>query len=137
MVTETMERRTALEEELAEAKRLTARREVDYQRTLTTSGETPPSGFHAHGRGRQNAERLWILAREAVPHLEARLAAAKDAETEAERKVMRGNIALSSSKAEVVALAECLFDLVTHDEQVHELKVKRAQLAEMEASRGH
>ena len=50
---------------------------------------------------------------------------------------MRGNIALSSSKAEVVALAECLFDLVTHDEQVHELKVKRAQLAEMEASRGH
>ena len=77
MTIQLMEERTRLEQELVVARSMSARREEAYQRSMTPQGEAPPE-FRAHGRGRENTLRLWILAREAIGPLEEKLVAAEE-----------------------------------------------------------
>ena len=119
----------ALERELVVAKRLTEAREEAYQRSITPQGEAPPE-FRVHGRGRENSLRLWILAREAVGPLEAKLEAAKVAEAASERIVMARNIEMDRLESEVETLEEELEGnpiLIIMD-KARELESKRAQL---------
>ena len=65
MTTQVTETGTRLDQELVMARRLAAKRQEAYQRSMKPQGEAPPA-FHAHGRGRANSLRQWILAREAI-----------------------------------------------------------------------
>lgn len=129
MTTQVTEHKVALEQELVVAKRLAETRQEAYQQHLTPQGEAPP-GFRAHSRGRKNSLRLWILAREAVGPIEAKLEAAKAAEAESEREAMAKNIETERLASEVETLEVELKGnpIPIIMEKARELESKRAQL---------